>query len=76
MAETEWRVLYRGVAVPVYEGWKEIERQIAAKKGIVIPDISTKEKKISTEACAAFSAIYECMWQHFQQMTDEEWKNL
>ena len=73
--ETDWRILHRPIATSVYEGWKELEREIAAKKAIVIPDIDTLDKKVSSEACAAFTALYECMLQHFRQMTPEEWRN-
>jgi hypothetical protein len=68
--DTEWRVLWRNIALPVYEGWTEIEREVAAKKGITIP-----EDKRSSAACASYTALYECMLQHFRQMTDQEWKN-
>jgi hypothetical protein len=68
--ETEWRVLFRILALPVYQGWSEIEKTVAAKKGIHLP-----EDKRSSEACAAFTALYECLTAHFQQYTDEQWRN-
>jgi hypothetical protein len=63
-------VLWRNLALPVYEGWTDIERTIAAKKGIHLP-----EDKRSSEACAAYTALYECMTQHFSQYTDADWRN-
>jgi hypothetical protein len=72
---TDWRILYRPIGLSIYQGWKEFELELAAKKGIAIPDIDTLEKKNSSESCAAFTALYECMLQHFRQMTDEEWRN-
>ena len=69
--ESEWRTLQRYLARPVYEGWKfEVEAMVASKKGIVIP-----EDKQSREACAAYTAIYECMLEHFRQYSDEQWRN-
>ena len=73
--ETEWRVLYRPIAVEVYAGWKAIERELAARKGIAIPDIDTLERKLSPESCAAFTALYECLVAHFQQFSDSDWRN-
>jgi hypothetical protein len=75
MPETEWKILYRPMATPVYEGWKILERQIAAKNGIAIPAIDTLERKLSPESCAAFTAVFECLVAHFQKYSDEDWAN-
>jgi len=67
MPDTEFKSLYRILPVPVKDNWEAVEREVAARHGIVLGS--------KMETPGAWAALYELMGQHFRQMSEEEWRN-